>query len=240
MTHGHLRRAARVALGAAMVGFVIGAGAQEPQGSPPNGQSGISRQHVDERGIPRFIEGRLGLLRGDAHHRDSDIRSFLQTYAGSLRADGSESLAIRRAHKDAAIGKRHYRASQRINGLDVVGGEIIFHVDEQTAEIYAIDAQFLPGTGLPRAPLVRAQAVAGLIAADVGIELDPTDKHDPHLVYLRRATGAGLLAWKLEVSFSDREGARQILDVYVDILSCKRPRIAACTTSLTRPRGICS
>ncbi len=67
--------------------------------------------------------------------------------------DGREAYKIYLSHRDIN-NNRHYRVRQTINGLEVIGGMAIIHVDKNTNVISSVDSQFLPGTGLSSTPAI--------------------------------------------------------------------------------------
>jgi Zn-dependent metalloprotease len=170
---------------------------------------------VDKEGIPNRIEGDLGQLRKGAKYQQEDLRAFLKAYAKDLRARGSESLAVRRANADTGLGKRHYRARQSIDGIEVIGGEVIFHVDEATDKIYAIDAQFLPDDNLPRTPFVAGALAVELAKAEAGLQ-HAQAIGGPQLAYLRSADAKGFLVWVGQIQYLDTQGSPQIDHLLVD------------------------
>jgi vibriolysin len=86
-------------------------------------------------GIPQFVVGDLGridmvqdvgLIAGDA-----SLRSALPPILKLFRLE-NDDLVLRKVNTDE-VGGRHYRYKQVFDGLDVVGGDLVVHVDVKGA-----------------------------------------------------------------------------------------------------------
>ncbi|MGC8915841.1 MAG: M4 family metallopeptidase [Thermoanaerobaculum sp.] len=168
----------------------------------------------NDAGVPTFIAGSLGRLEpGD--HAGAALR-FIEQLAPVLRATGREQLALDRVQEDE-LGKVHVRFRQTLNGLPVVGADLIVHADKSTGKVYAINGTFVPDENLPRRAALGAKEALQQAALEAGIvsgvALDP-----PQLVYVVRENGKAYLAWMTRVAFADEKGEH--LDrIYADAIT---------------------
>jgi Zn-dependent metalloprotease len=173
---------------------------------------------VDEAAIPSHIRGNLGSFREDATVRDTDAAEFLQRMRTLLRADGSESLKLRKSARDSERGMSHYRMTEMIDGLEVIGGEMILHVEDATSRVLSIDAQFLSGAHLPRTP-----AIDGRKAIDKALKslhvVKARRSDEPRLAFARTADGKGHLVWVARVRYTDPQGIEQVDDILADAIT---------------------
>jgi len=187
----------------------------------------VDRLSIDAAGIPAHLEARIGTMRAAAT-AEADANAVLRSLRRVLRADGSESVAIRKQTRNATSGKRHYRMQQRINGLPVIGGEIILHVEDATGAVTSMDAQFLPGRGLARIPTVAAQTAVQIAAAQIDSAF-VEQLTAPSLAYLRTASGKGYLVWTVRARYMDSQGKAHVDDLLIDAtngaLIEKHPRL---------------
>jgi Zn-dependent metalloprotease len=95
----------------------------------------LRAMHVDKSGIPSHIHGDLGSFRTEVSTPEAETAAFVGRMRDLLRADGSETFKLRRLTREASRGAQHYRMKQLINGLEVIGGEVIVHVDQTTSRI---------------------------------------------------------------------------------------------------------
>jgi vibriolysin len=82
-------------------------------------------------GIPQFIVGDLGRV-GDAQESslvagDSSLRTAMEPLLKAFRLENKD-LVLRKVNTDE-LGARHFRYNQKFNGLDVVGADLVVHVD---------------------------------------------------------------------------------------------------------------
>ena len=86
-------------------------------------------------GVPEFVVGELGKI--SAAHEVSDLggdaslRSALGPVLKVFRLT-NDDLVLRKINIDEQ-GARHYRYAQRHQGLDVIGGDLVVHVDVKGA-----------------------------------------------------------------------------------------------------------
>jgi Zn-dependent metalloprotease len=162
--------------------------------------------------------GELGTFRANAAVRDLDAATLLQGLRTELRADGSEALKLRKSSRDVARGVSHHRMTQTIDGLEVIGGEMILHVDDATSQVLSIDTQFLSGTGLPRTPAIAAsKAITVALRTLKAVNAERTN--EPRLAFARAPDGKGHLVWVARVRYTDTEGTEQLDDVVADAVN---------------------
>jgi Zn-dependent metalloprotease len=171
------------------------------------------RAHVDENGVPSFVEGELGRLAG----RDAGAaaRDFLRGQKEVLQATGTEDFEPVATFNDQ-FGQTHVRLQQRVNGLAVVGAEYIVHADS-TGRVFAMNGRFTPDRGLPRhAELTGWDAIERAIA-QAGIR-QPAYSGMPQLTYLVNEKGNTYLAYVVEAAYVNEEGEQRDF-VYADALT---------------------
>jgi vibriolysin len=121
-------------------------------------------------GVPQFIVGELGRIAPapaqDARLTTGDaaLRAALPPILKAFRLT-NEDLLLRKVTVDE-VGGRHYRYTQRFNGLDVVGGDLVIHVDVKDAITGAngtARGDFAPTLGVVA---VAESAVNASIASD--------------------------------------------------------------------------
>lgn len=165
--------------GVLVLALVVGALPALAAGSErPTDERVLSR---DARGVPTFMVGDLGTLEAGIAKRDAAVH-FLQSLVGdSFDAAGTEGLVARNVKRDD-LGQVHIRINQQINGLPVIGAELIVHADRKTNKVFAVNGKFIPDSGdLAKEPSVDAavaikQALndAGIIGGDLLTDVDLT------------------------------------------------------------------
>ena len=153
-----------------------------------------------EEGVPYFIEGRLGevsrLSEQRARADGEAAREALGDIAPAFRLDSGD-LVFRKRSVDGQ-GHQHLRFQQTLNGLKVVGGELVLHADADGL-IYAANGSARGGESVSAqakvAPAAALQvAVLGSSASNAQAEGAPV------LVYLRPEGSPELrLAWQVRV-----------------------------------------
>ena len=114
-----------------------------------------------------FIEGELGSVGNTkalmAFQVENVVESVLLDHYDGFNGD----MQLRRVHTDAD-GNTHYRFTQQINGMEVVGSDVYMHVDARGA-VYGINGSFSEGQLLPvKASLSAEDAlVRGLSRAGI-------------------------------------------------------------------------
>ncbi|HEV2853688.1 MAG TPA: M4 family metallopeptidase [Thermoanaerobaculia bacterium] len=180
----------------------------------------------DAQGVPTFVSGSIGALpKGD---RGRSAVTFLKSLVReSFGARGTEELAADRVRVDS-LGKLHVRVQQRLNGLPVVGAELLLHADAATGEVYAVNGRFVPDTGLPRHPALAADKALATAYTEAGIQ-NPTVLEGPALTYVvDTAEGGACLAWSALVRYEDAAGEmieRIFADATIGGVAARHPRI---------------
>ncbi len=110
-------------------------------------------------GVPTFVRGELGRLApgapADGAALEVAVRGALAPALAAFRLSTGD-LWLRKVNTDFA-GSRHLRYQQRLNGLEVIGGDLVVHVDRKGV-IYGVN-----GTA-------RGDFPARLGASDIGAQ----------------------------------------------------------------------
>lgn len=165
-------------------------------------------------GIPTLLRGDLGHL-PQAPADDAALDRTLRARIGSALASfrlASSDLALRKVSSDAG-DSRHFRYRQMHDGLEVVGGDLVVHVDRK-GTIYAVN-------GTARGDLAStlgSRDIGERAAADF-LRADPDHAGmkagDSRAVYLITADGSRYKAWEFTVTGA--RGQDPVRDkVYVD------------------------
>jgi vibriolysin len=171
-------------------------------------------------GVPTFLRGELGRVAGlagaDTATADSLIRNNLGAALAAFRLTPAD-LKLRRINVDAN-GNRHARYDQTFGGLDVIGGDLVAHVDS-AGLIYALNGTARGGMartlGTKAIGEQSALATAGALPDYVGIA-GTADR----MVYFLTPDGESYKAY--ELTFKGKRGNDPVLDkVYVDADSGK-------------------
>ncbi|WP_239013927.1 M4 family metallopeptidase [Archangium violaceum] len=165
--------------------------------------------------VPYFIRGQLGrasqkqgLLSSSV---EVDVREALATVAPVFRLNEND-LVLKRATVDAQ-GHRHLRFQQMKNGLQVVGGELVLHVDAAN-NVYAANGSARDGSKVSAEAKVAPEAA--LMAAVEGSTARDASASDARLVYLRaEGSPEPRLAYEVRVK-GERDGMPADDLVYVD------------------------
>ncbi|MBN1205260.1 MAG: M4 family metallopeptidase [Myxococcaceae bacterium] len=171
---------------------------------------------------PDFIRGPLGqasgwamgLAPGDAK---ATVQAALSSIAPIYRLR-VEDLVFQRVSVDE-LGHQHLRFSQLKNGLPVIGGELILHVD-RAGNIYAANgsARDTRSTGLlPAQPRISAEAAA--VAARNATAARIQAAQPERLVYVRDGNDQLVLAHEVRVTGMTADGLPVNDRVYVDASS---------------------
>ncbi|MBN8466961.1 M4 family metallopeptidase [Corallococcus exiguus] len=169
-------------------------------------------------GTPHTIQGRLGqadrpLTGFAAAEVHTAIAGSLPSIASLFRLNASD-LQVRRINVDE-MGTSHIRYAQTLNGLPVVGEELVVHVDSSGA-IFGANGSARSGGAVSARPLVAAEAAQTAALRDTkgtGLATDGT-----RLVYVRAEDGRLRLAFEVRVT-----GESELMPlrdrVYVDALN---------------------
>ena len=213
--------------GALLATAVAGCQLEEPRDDPAgNGDIAAALAALPEAtvllhaedGVPQFVVGELGKI-DPAHEAgpiagDRALRAALPPILAAFRLS-SEDLVLRKAHIDER-GARHFRYDQQLDGLDVIGGDLVVHVDARGA-IFGIN-----GTARGHAAPARGAIAISRSAADLSVANDPRWAGlagraitGSRLVYVQ--TEAGALHKAHEQIVEGVRGADPVRDkVYVD------------------------
>ena len=167
-------------------------------------------------GLPYFIRGQLGVLPQVStrrpHEAPEALRAALRDIAPVFRLK-SQELVFRRATVDAQ-GHQHLRFQQTLHGLEVVGAELLVHVDPQ-GQVYAANGSTW-GSEEPSAHPGLAPEAAVTLAEQGSTAQGATAEGAPRLVYLRAEGTPELhLAWEVRVKGA-RDGMPADDLMYVD------------------------
>jgi vibriolysin len=175
-------------------------------------------------GIPAFVIGNLGsatVTTGD--EAGAQLAPALAQIAPVFRLTG-DALHFLAAERDD-LGQTHARYAQVKNGLEVVGGDLIVHLDAE-GTVFAVNGEARDGVQVPAEPLLdHAEAVE---AARAQLGRDPVYAVQ-RLVYVLTSRGDALhLAW--EILAEGEHGDLPMRDLlYVDALGGdlvdRRPQI---------------
>ncbi|XXF80541.1 M4 family metallopeptidase [Myxococcaceae bacterium GXIMD 01537] len=168
-------------------------------------------------GVPYYIEGRLGRVSQVSAQRARNepgdaARAALGDIAPAFRLSDAD-LSFQRATTDAQ-GNQHLRFQQLKDGLPVVGGQLLLHLDRD-GNIFAANGSARDGEKVSTSPAVAADAA--LKAAVDGASASGARAQGPaSLVFLRPEGGRELrLAWRVRVT-GERQGMPADDLVYVD------------------------
>lgn len=173
---------------------------------------------VGPAGVPVMIRGELGRATLDlkgfgAAQAHEAVKSHLDRIAPAFRLS-AEDLAVKNVMTDE-LGFTHIRYQQMKDGLQVVNGELLLHVNAQ-GEIYAANGTARDGVRLSNIPkLSRETAMAVARTADADVY--GAAAAQPRLVYYRaEQDGSIALAWEVEVTGIRASGAEARAFVYVN------------------------
>lgn len=174
----------------------------------------VERIEVARDGQPYFVRGELGQVAApivDVAQAHEALASVLPAIADTLGVPAAD-LVVTRAERDE-LGMTHVRLAQQKNGLRVVGGDVILHVDADGA------VRTVNGTprdsALTATPSITAEDAAR--AAVKGSE-NPVEAVRSELTYVvSNHDGELYLAW--EVAVGGRGGGLVDDLVYVDALT---------------------
>ncbi|HEX2834399.1 MAG TPA: M4 family metallopeptidase [Thermoanaerobaculia bacterium] len=176
----------------------------------PDGRA-IDIRETDANGTPTFISGQLGRLRAGA--RTDAAREFAkaQTVLLQMAPEGTEFKTLNAI--DDELGQSHVRLQQRVNGLDVIGGEYIVHSDAD-GNVFAMNGRLLNASTLSRQPELSAWTAIERAAEQAGVVEGAYDAW-PRLVYVVNDRGNSFLAWGVKVAYTDEDG-EEIDMIYAD------------------------
>ncbi len=193
----------------------------DPSGPPSDVQAALDALPdaqvllYTQDGLPLYIVGELGkvgpMQTDDAAVADSMVRPTLQPVLSAFRLASSD-LALRKLNVDEN-GHRHLRYTQSFNGIPVIGGDLVVHVDIKGA-IYSVNgtARGDISTALGQSPISQTAATAAIRGDARFTGLDVTQQRT---VYLQTADGVMHKAY--EGTAAGMRGQNPARDtVYVD------------------------
>jgi Zn-dependent metalloprotease len=167
----------------------------------PTKDAGITVKDSDHKGTPTFVSGDMGSL--GAGHNDKAAKAFLKSQKELLKMSGSEDFDTLSVTKDQ-LGQTHYKFQETINGLQVVGGEYLVHVDG-SGKVKAINGRFAADEKLPRAPMIDAVTATEQAAKQLGVN-KARYISSPVLTYFVNEKSEVFLTWQVKISFNDADG----------------------------------
>ena len=164
-------------------------------------------------GVPSFVTGDLGHLdRKSSKATESDFAGALAAIAPVFRLHAND-LKLKRVQKDD-LNWTHVRYRQTKNGLDVVGGELIIHVNAEGL-VYAANGSARDGIDISATATITIEG-AVLAALDARRAYEVT-AGKPRLIYLLSSKNHSMhLAFEVLLEGTDPEGAPVRDRVYID------------------------
>lgn len=185
-------------------------------GDPTGGRAldGIEAIAYADDGLPFMMHGRLGRAASSIVEVE-DVTPALASALPPLAARfgvRTDDLVPTRVQRDA-LGMTHVRYAQRKNGLPVIGGDFVVHLEADRV-IASVNGSIRDDATLPADPRVSvdtAREIARGATSDGDVDVTSSE-----LVYvIATRDGAMYLAWQVEVT-----GRRELLHdfVYVDAI----------------------
>lgn len=167
----------------------------------------------------------------DASSKPSQIRGLKKKAGKDVAADVSSVLndlnplfGAKKNGKKARIengaessedrnGGRHVRLGQSFSGIEIIGGDLIAHVDD-SGNLTQIDGDYVSEIAVDTNPKVKAsKALAPAIASHV--KKDGFKLTAPKLAILSESSGQNLV-WSYEAAFEDKDGGPSRIRYDVD------------------------
>jgi vibriolysin len=171
--------------------------------------AGVGDERVQARdlqGVPTFVKGDLGSL-GNGGLRGAVERYLTDLTTDAFKAAGDEQFRAVRIHSDD-LGQTHIRVNQEINGLPVLGAQLIVHIDSQSRNVLSVNGKFVPSIGLAREAATGAYEAIGIASSGAGI-LGGKSLDDAELVYVLDAAGQARLAWRNLIEYENADGLQR-------------------------------
>lgn len=183
-----------------------------------------------ENGVPDFVRGKIS-RRASADAKVA-AKEALKQHKKLFRGAADDDFAANTTEKDV-LKQEHVRLKQLYKGLEVVGGELIVHMD--ASSIVGISGRFVPEINVATSATVAAETLKAnatrFVTADGGTNARIESVGNP-VVFVDDAENAAL-AVPVQVSFYGIDGP-QIDDVYVDATNGTvvgvRPRVMRAKT----------
>jgi Zn-dependent metalloprotease len=183
--------------------------------------------------VPYMIKGRLGRATGSSLGLTAvEAKATVQTALGQVAAVfrlRAEDLVYKRTTVDPN-GHEHVRFAQTKNGLPVVNGELILHLDKD-GNIYAAngDARDSHGMGQQTVDALRIAAGAAVVAASNATQAVDKSAKAERLVYVRDTGGNLVLAHEIRVTGAGVDGTPVEDLVYINAttseVALRTPRV---------------
>lgn len=164
-------------------------------------------------GVPTFVTGDLGTLGFDA---GAGAVAVVRAMSEVLRASGREEFEILSVVHDD-LGQTHVKLRQRIDGLPVVGGEVLVHA-KRSGKVFAVNGRFVPQplydashAGRPLEPARALVAAARQASID---RFEPVG--DAEEVYFATSDGGAVRCWTILASYRASDGSPRLDRVYAD------------------------
>ncbi|MEM7481466.1 MAG: M4 family metallopeptidase [Acidobacteriota bacterium] len=181
----------------------------------------------DKNGVPTWVKGDLGTLDKGLAVDLAAVDFLGDLVVRKFDAAGDEHLVVQQVQRDH-IGKVHVRIDQQINGLPVIGAQLIVHAEADTGEVYAVNGNFLPNKGLPTESRIKAADALAMALAEAGI-FGTKSLDQPQLVYVIGADEDGHLAWRGTYEYEDLDGRYQVDQVFANAvtgaLAARHPQV---------------
>jgi vibriolysin len=167
-----------------------------------------------EAGVPTMVTGKLGRLPaagtvGELRAKES-LRETVEALAPVFRVSGEE-LTFKRVSKDSR-GHQFMRFQQVLNGLEVVGGEMLLHADRD-GNVYAANGSLRDVQGAASHARVAAEAAERMAVEGSGAR---TAQGSARLVYFKPEGDTLRLAYEVRVT-GERAGGMPVDElVYVN------------------------
>jgi Zn-dependent metalloprotease len=162
------------------------------------------------RGGAEFFKGRLGRLPEGTN--GIAAQAFMESKKELLRASGDETFEPIADFTDE-FGQTHVRLQQHVNGLKVVGAEMIVHAD-RGRNVFAMNGRFKASRDLPKDPAMSAWSAIERAASQLGIA-NAAYGEWPELTYVVNERGNAFLAYAVKASYVSEQG-EEIDILYAD------------------------
>lgn len=176
------------------------------------------------RGPVRWITGDTGVvLPGSVRQlqEGSSAKVVLDAFGAVFLATGSETLTVTQ-NRPLPAKQREIRAEESIRGIQVVNGDVVLTLDEETGRVRYLGSDFLPDRNLPkRAELSAAQAWQAIVRAfeASGDALPGTVREieKPKLAYFGvEESMRPQLVWGSHIAYECPSGRREDELVWID------------------------
>jgi vibriolysin len=185
----------------------------EDQGAAIRALGPQVRAEMNRHGVPAFLEGKLSPR--DSADTITAAAHALQKHRAAFRAGMNDDFVFSGRKEKDHLGQDHVRMQQTFQGLPVVGGELIVHMNADS--VIGISGHFVPEINVPtQATLPREvlqQVALRRIADDAGKNARVESVGTP-VVFLDDDDNAAL-AVPVQISYIGKQGV-QIDDLYVD------------------------